>query len=271
MVLVGEDEQFGGHASQFRRIECRHALRGEDAEILFAVDAEDRRVPFVYEKVRRIGVAALHGRVVLFPIRAAQVPVGEPKLFGFQVLLLHVEESVVCDECLEAFVVMSGKPVHRIASEAGSYASQPVFVYVRFLRDVVYRAQVIIHAMSAVVGADFFQPFHAEARQSAAVGSDDDVIVSRHNLQVPAVAPELADGALRSAFAEEEGRVFLVRVEIDGIDHPRKHVLAVYRLGPARFYLAFLQLAEDMVVLRSDAGHFVVFLQVDSEEFVGFA
>ena len=113
---------------------------------------------------------------------------------------------------------MSGKPVHRIASEAGSYASQPVFVYVRFLRDVVYRAQVIIHAMSAVVGADFFQPFHAEARQSAAVGSDDDVIVSRHNLQVPAVAPELADGALRSAFAEEEGRVFLVRVEIDGIE-----------------------------------------------------
>ena len=143
VVFVGEDEQFGGHASQFRRIECRHALRGEDAEIFFAVDAEDRRVPFIYEKVRRIGVAALHGRIVLFPVRAAQVPVGEPKLFGFQVLLLHVEESVVCDECLEAFVVMPGKPVHRIASEAGSYASQPVFVYVRFLRDVVYRAQVI--------------------------------------------------------------------------------------------------------------------------------
>ena len=60
VVLVGEDEQFGGHASQFRCIECRHALRGEDAEILFAVDAEDRRVPFVYEKVGRIGVAALH-------------------------------------------------------------------------------------------------------------------------------------------------------------------------------------------------------------------
>ena len=68
---------------------------------------EDGGVPFVDEEVGRVGVAALHGRVVLFPVRTAQVPVGEPKLFGFQVLLLHVEESVVCDECLEALKRLS--------------------------------------------------------------------------------------------------------------------------------------------------------------------
>ena len=47
VVLIREDEQFGGDASQLSRIGCRHALRGADAEIFFAVDAEDMRVPFV--------------------------------------------------------------------------------------------------------------------------------------------------------------------------------------------------------------------------------
>ena len=186
--------------------------------------------------MRRVGIAALYSWVVLVPVRATQIPVGEPEFFGFEILLFHVEESVVCDEGLETLVVVSGQPVYRISSEAGTYTAQAVFIYVRFLGDVVDGGQVVVHAVSAVVGADFFQPFHAESRQTATVGGDDDVIVCSHNLEIPAVAPELADGALRTAFTEQQGRVFLVRVEVYRIDYPREHVFTVDSLCPAGFY-----------------------------------
>ena len=37
---------------------------------------------------------------------------GKPFLFRFQILHFHVEDTVVCDECLEAFVMVSGKPIY---------------------------------------------------------------------------------------------------------------------------------------------------------------
>ena len=42
----------------------------------------------------------------------------------------------------------------------------------------------------------------------------DDVTVGCHNLDVPAVAPELTHRTLRTALAEEEGRVLLGFIEI---------------------------------------------------------
>ena len=51
MVLVGEDEQFGGDATHFGGIEGGHGLVGKDAVVLLSVDAEDGRVPLVYEAV----------------------------------------------------------------------------------------------------------------------------------------------------------------------------------------------------------------------------
>ena len=80
-----------------------------------------------------------------------------------------------------------------------------------------------------------------EARKTTTVGSYDDIVVCRHNLEIPTVAPELADGTLRTAFTEEEGGVLLVRVELWRINHPGQHLLAVGGLHPAGFHLTHLQ------------------------------
>ena len=81
---------------------------------------------------------------------------GEPHLFGVVVLHFHVEDTVVCDECLEAFVMVSGKPIYGEASEAGAYATQAVFVDERFLGHFVNGSEVVLHALAAIITADGF-------------------------------------------------------------------------------------------------------------------
>ena len=92
----------------------------------------------------------------------------------------------------------------------------------------------------------------AEAGQTAAVWCHDYVAVGCHDLEVPAVAPELAYGALRAAFAEEQGGVFLVWVEIGRENDPCEHVLAVGGLHPTLLYLAERKLGEDVVVFAGN-------------------
>ena len=158
------------------------------------MDAKDGRVPTVYVEVGTGGegihlLLVVHlfrvvrvGTDALTPRPCAEVPVGKPHFFRFVILLLRVEDSVVRDEAFEAFVVVSGQIVHAVASEAGPHASQAVFVCIRFFANVVDSTQVVLHALAAVVAADFLQPLHAEARQAAAVGSDDDIVVGSHDL-----------------------------------------------------------------------------------------
>ena len=126
--------------------------------------------------------------MLFFPVGTAHVPVGKPFLFRFQVLHLHVEDTVVGDEGLEALVVVSGQPIDGEASEAGTYAAQAVLVNKRFLGHFVDGRKVVFHALASVVAADGFVPFHSEARQAAAVGSHDDVVVGCHNLEVSLAA-----------------------------------------------------------------------------------
>ena len=177
------------------------------------MDAEDGRVPLVHVQVRAggVGIGLLVVRHFLRVVRIGtdtfapgsrtEIPVGEPHFFRLVVLLLRVEDAVVGDEAFETLVVVPGQVIDAVAAEAGPDAAEAVAVHIRFLAYVVDGTQVILHALPAVVAADFLQPLHAEARQAAAVGGDDDVAVGGHDLQVPAVAPELADGALRPAFA----------------------------------------------------------------------
>ena len=51
MVLIGEYEHFGRHSAQTCGIECHHALRGKNAEVIFAVSDEYWGIPFVNEAV----------------------------------------------------------------------------------------------------------------------------------------------------------------------------------------------------------------------------
>ena len=96
--------------------------------------------------------------------------------------------------------MVSGQPVDGEAAEAGADASQVVTVNKRLLRHLVDGRQVVLHALSAIIAADGFIPLRAKSGHAAAAGSDDDVVVGRHHLEVPAEAPELAERALRAAF-----------------------------------------------------------------------
>ena len=144
--------------------------------------------------------------------------------------------------------MVSGKPIYGETSEAGTYATQAVFVDERFFRHFVNGSEVVLHALAAIITADGFVPLYTEARKTTTVGSYDDIVVCRHNLEIPTVAPELADGTLRTTFTEEEGGVLLVRVELWRINHPGQHLLAVGGLHPAGFHLTHLQLVVNLLV-----------------------
>ena len=158
--------------------------------------------------------------VSFFPISATHIPVGEPFFFRFEILHFHVEDTIVRDERFEALVVVAGQPIYGESSEAGTHASQTVFVYVGFLADVINSGQLVTHALASIITADLFQPFHAESRKTATVRSYDDVVIGGHYLEIPTIAPELADRTLWASFAEEKGRILLVRVEVAWIDYP---------------------------------------------------
>ena len=88
--------------------------------------------------------------------------------------------------------MMAGKVIYREATEAGANGTQTVFVNIgEIVGSIVDGAEVIFHALAGPVAADIFVPLAAEARQTAAVGSYDDIAVGCHNLHIPSVTPEL--------------------------------------------------------------------------------
>ena len=166
---------------------------------------------------------------------------------------------------------MTCQPINRVTAKAGSYTSQTVFIYIRLFSYVVDGTQVVVHAVTSVVCTDIFQPFHTESRQTATVGSNDDIVVCCHELQIPAIAPELADRTLWTSLAEKKSRILLVRVEISRINYPWKHIFSIDSLGPACFYFTHLQLTEYLIVFFCDAGYCIFLFQIDSEQFVCLA
>ena len=59
-------------------------------------------------------------------------------------------------------------------------------------------------------------PFSSETGKTAAVGRDHHIAVRCHKGEVPAAAPELADGLLRAPPTVEDRRIFLLSVEFRG-------------------------------------------------------
>ena len=84
-----------------------------------------------------------------------------------------------------------------------------------------------------------------------AVGRDDDISVGSHHLEVPAVAPELADRTLRTTLTEQQGGIFLSFFIVGRQHHPYQFLLAVGGGYPVLLHLAEGQLVEDVVVLVS--------------------
>lgn len=85
-----------------------------------------------------------------------------------------------------------------------------------------------------------------------AVRCHDDIAVGSHHLEVPAVAPELADRTLWTSLTEEQGGVFLSLLIIGGQYYPYQFLLAVGGRNPTLHDLTEVQLVEDMFVLKRD-------------------
>ena len=203
MVLVGEKEKLGGNAAQAGGGEGTFCLGVLNAEITLAVNAENGRVPTVDIEVGRGAEGLLLLTFgILVPRRGAHVPVGEPKFFSLGVLLLGVVDAVVRNEGFEAFVVVAGQPVDAETAERGTDGAEALAIHIRFGGNVVDGGEIVLHAEAGVVTADLFEPSFAETGQTAAVGGNDDVALCGHDLEVPTIAPELADGTLWTAFAE---------------------------------------------------------------------
>ena len=87
-------------------------------------------------------------------------------------------------------------------------------------------------------------------------------------MEIPTVAPELADGRLRAALAEEEHGVFLSGVELGGIYHPAKFLLPVHGLHPAFLHLTEGKLAVKRLVLLGQSLSLYLFAEGYGIDFV---
>ena len=172
-------------------------------------------------------------------------------------MLFEVEDTRVGDECLEAFLVMTSQPVYREAAERGTYTTQAVSIYIGLLGHLIDSGEVILHALATIVATDGLVPLKTESGEAATVRSHDDIVMGSHDLEVPAVAPELAHGSLRTTFAEEQSGVFLLGVEVWRIDDPCEHLLAIGGRHPSRFHLAALYLVVDVLVFGGELGEFL--------------
>src|SRR2546421_115267 len=70
-------------------------------------------------------------------------------------------------------------------------------------------------------------PYFSERWKSSPVRCNNDITIRSHQLEVPSVRPELADGALRSALAIKQGWILFLRIEIGRIDNPCKYFFIV--------------------------------------------
>ena len=57
---------------------------------------------------------------------------------------------------------------------------------------------------------------------------------------------------MRATFAEEQGRILFVGIELGRIDDPCQHLLAVRGLHPAAFYAAHVELVIDVLVFGGE-------------------
>ena len=144
--------------------------------------------------------------------------------------------------------MLPGEVIYRVTAVACADASETVAVYPRFPGYVVDGAEVIADVLAAVITRNLVEPLLSERRYAAAVRGYDHISLGGHELEVPAVAPELAHHVLRAALAIEQGGVLLVRVEVGGKYHPCQHLLAVGGRYPAFLYFAHLHVVVDVLV-----------------------
>ena len=84
--------------------------------------------------------------------------------------------------------------------------------------------------------------------------------MSRHDLEIPAIAPELAYGALGATLTIKQGRILLGLIKMRGQNHPHLLLLTISGGDPTFPYLAHLQLVKNMLVLECELCHLALLL-----------
>ena len=74
-----------------------------------------------------------------------------------------------------------------------------------------------------------------------------------------------------TAFTEEEGRIFLVGVEVGRKDYPYQHIFVVSGFHPSRFNLSDCKLVKNMLVFICNLCDFSLLLGVDDKNVIGVA
>ena len=96
------------------------------------MDNHNGSIPLINEFMGRIRITALYSFIIFFPERASQIPVGKPKLIGFNILLFQIKYSVVGNKSLKTTIVMARKPVNGKSAIGCTYCAKPVFIDKRF-------------------------------------------------------------------------------------------------------------------------------------------
>ena len=181
---------------------------------------------------------------------------------------LEVEDAAVRDEGLEALLVVAGQEVDRVAAIRSTDTTHAGLVSPRLFRYIVNRGEVVADVLTRVVSRDLIEPLLTERRQTATVRSNHHIALCGHQLEVPAVAPELRYNTLRATLAVEQRGVLLRGVEVGRQDHPDEHLLAVGGLHPALLDLAHRDVVVDRTVDLRELCHSARG-GVDREELVG--
>ena len=74
-----------------------------------------------------------------------------------------------------------------------------------------------------------------------------------------------------TAFTEEEGRIFLVGVEVGRKDYPYQHIFVVSGFHPSRLNLSDCKLVKNMLVFICNLCDFSLLLGVDDKNVIGVA
>ena len=149
-------------------------------------------------------------------------------------------------ESIEDIAVNPAEVVYGVAAVAGPACGH--FPDVRLGLERTCRHEVVLHVQARVVARYLLCPFLPERCGAASVGQYGHISLRRHQAVVPPVGPALAERALRSSQADEDGRIFLAAVEMRRIDHPCEHVLSVHCLYVPRFCLHGVELREYGVI-----------------------
>ena len=176
-VSSGKKRNLLGTPSICAAVECRHSLGVGNAEIVAAMNDKYGRIPLLNKFVGAL-FEALHGNsVVGFPGCPAHFPLVEEHLLGGEVLHLGVKNSAMGNECLKALVVVTSQPEYGVATIAGTYGPQAVFVNPGFFFHLIDGSQKVFHLLPAMVFADLVSPLLTKGQRSATAGCHHHVAI----------------------------------------------------------------------------------------------